>query len=146
MAPCAFSGMVRVCLQPSRNLTWLLAASHLAGAASLLWLSWPQLLTRLVLLLAGVSLVRGLRREAWLCSAASVVRLDLAGDGRLCVFRKSGRRQLGTVLPGSFVAPFLVLLRWRPERGGRSRYCIITRDAAQPSAHRMLRVLLRHPL
>ncbi|MHB8353392.1 MAG: protein YgfX [Burkholderiales bacterium] len=146
MTPVVFSGMIRLPLRSSRTLSWLLVASHLAAAASLLLLPWPRLLSWPILLLVGVLLVRGLRREAWRCSAHSVVRLDLAGGRRLCVFRKDGRRQLGTVLPDSFVAPDLVLLRWRPERGGRSRCCMIAADAAEPSAHRMLRVLLRHPL
>jgi len=127
-------------------LTLILIAGYLAAALSLLLLSWPRALDGFLLLLCGLFLVRGLRREAWLCSGQSVVRLDLSGEGRLCLFRKNGRRQRGVVLPGSFVAPWLVLLRWRPERGGPSRCCIIAGDAAAAPAHRMLRVLLRHPL
>ncbi len=138
--------MVRVCLGPSPTLACLLMASHLTGALSLLLLSWPRFPVWFLLLADAVLLVRGLRREAWLCCARSVVRLDVAGDGRLCVFMKNGRRALGTVLPGSFVAPALIILRWRPQRGGRSRCAIVAGDAADPCAHRMLRVLLRHPL
>ncbi len=96
-------------------------------------------------MIAG-SLVRGLRGEAWRSSAATVIRLDFEGGGRLCVFRNNGQRQQGIVLPGSFVAPFLVILRWRAERGGRRHYTVIARDATDPLAYRMLRVLLRHPL
>ncbi len=146
MTSIAFIGMVRVSLGPSRLLAGLLLASHLTGGFSLLLLSWPRLWAWPLLLLSGVLLVQGLRQEAWLCSAQSIVRLDLAGDGRVCIFRKNGRRALGAVLPGCFVAPVLVILRWRPEQGGRPRYCIVARDATDPTAHRMLRVLLRHPL
>jgi hypothetical protein len=146
MASIAFGGMVRVRLRPSRALASLLVVSHLTAGLCLLLLSWPRLWVWFFLLLWGVLLVRGLRREAWLCSGHSVVRLDVAGDGRVCVFRKNGRRTRGTVLPGSFVAPALVILRWRPERGGRPRCCVVAGDAADPAAHRMLRVLLRHPL
>ncbi len=141
-----FGGMVRVRLRPSRTLGGILVASHLAGASSLLLLSWPRPLCWAALVLIGVSLVRNLRREAWLCSAVSVVRLDLEGGGHLCIFRKNGRRQRGSVQPGSFVAPYLAIVRWRLERGGPVRCCIVARDAAEPSAHRILRVLLRHPL
>lgn|SRR5487761_2783126 len=146
MVPAAFHGMVRVPLRPSRTLAGLWVASHFAAAISLLLLPWSRFVSGPLLLLVGVSLVRGLRCGAWLCSGASVVRLDLSGEGRLCLFRNNGRRQLGVVLPGSFVTPALVILRWRPERGGRARCCIIAGDAAEPPVHRMLRVLLRHPL
>lgn len=146
MVPCAFSGMVRVGLQPSRSLGLLLGASHFAAASSLLLLSWPRPLCWMVLASIGGSLVLGLRREAWRCSRSTIIRLDLEGGGRLCVFQKNGRRRQGIVMPGSFVAPFLVILRWRPERGGRRHYTVIARDAADPAAYRMLRVLLRHPL
>jgi hypothetical protein len=142
----AFSGTVRVRLEPSLTLVGLMVVSHLTGALSLLLLPWPRILVWTFLLLNAVLLVRGLRREAWLCSGHSVMRLDVAGDGRLCVFRKNGRRALGRVLPGSFVAPRLVILRWRPERGGSPRCCIVAGDATDPITHRMLRVLLRHPL
>lgn len=146
MDKAGFSGVVRLRHGSSRLLATTLIAGHMAGAVGLLFLKWDAVWLRLVLLGLGISLVLGLRREAWRCAMGSVTQLVVHGGGRLLLVRRDGRRVEGALVPGSFVAPFLVILRWRPPDGGRTRHVTVAADGTDARGHRLLRVLLRHPL
>lgn len=141
-----FVGAVRLRLGPSRLLAATLIVGHLGAAVCLPLLKWGSIRSGLALLAIGVSLVSGLRREAWRCTVATVTRVQVDGRGQLLLTRRNGRRIRGRLLPGSFVAPFLVILRWRPETGGRTRHTAVAADGTDEVSHRLLRVLLRHPL
>ncbi|MDE2343966.1 MAG: hypothetical protein KGL63_11370 [Betaproteobacteria bacterium] len=141
-----FSGEVRLHHGSSRTLAAALIAGHMTGASGLLFLKWDAAWLRLVLLGLGVSLVLGLRREAWRCAPCAVTQLSVHGGGRMLLVRRDGRRIEGVLMPGSFVAPFLVIMRWRQPHGGRIRHVTVAADATDVREHRLLRVLLRHPL
>ncbi|MDE2624631.1 MAG: hypothetical protein KGM40_04355 [Betaproteobacteria bacterium] len=141
-----FSGVVRLQHGPSRLLAATLIAGHMVGAAGLLLLKWDAAWLRLVLLALGLSLILGLRREAWRCAMGSVTQLVVHGGGRVLLVRRDGRRIEGVLVSGSFVAPFLIILRWRPPAGGRIRHVTVAADGTDAQGHRLLRVLLRHPL
>jgi len=49
----------------------------------------------------------------------------------------------GKVRDGSFVAPWLVVVRWRPEGGWRDRSLLVAPDMLGADDFRRLRVLLR---
>jgi len=141
-----FPGMVRITLAQSRLLTVLLLAAHGFCAAGLLLWPGPSGLRQGLLILVLVALLRALRHEAWRQSPQAVTRVDLEGGGRLRLITRNGQRSLGVLLPGSFVAPYGVILRYRLVSGGTVRYCVVARDATHPDCNRILRVLLRHPL
>ena len=68
--------------------------------------------------------------------AARVVRIDL--ERMVEVEGVAGR-----VRDGSFVAPWLVVVRWRPERAWRDRSLLVAPDMLGADDFRRLRVLLR---
>ena len=104
-------------------MTWLMRASLFAAVAAL----GLEALERVVL-------VRGARAAR----ALAVQR-----DGRIEVESASGVRAAGTLRPGSFVAPWLVVVRWRPENRRRDRTVLVLPDMVAAGDLRRLRVLLR---
>ncbi len=94
----------------------------------------------------GVSLVLSWRRHAWRCSRQAITRVDVGQGGEVCVFLACGERKRGRICRGSFVAPFLVIFYWQEEGRGLIQCCLVPRDAVPTAEHRLLRVLLRHPL
>lgn len=106
----------------------------------------PVWLRQGLLILIFVALLRALRHEAWRQSPQAITCVDLEGGGRLRLITRNGQRSLGVLLAGSFVAPYGVILRYRPVSGGVTRYCVVARDATHSDCNRILRVLLRHPL
>lgn len=64
--------------------------------------------------------------------------LQVGGDGQIRVDGVPG-----LVVAGSFVAPWLTALRWRPTRGWRDHGLLILPDMLEPEDFRRLRVLLR---
>jgi hypothetical protein len=76
-------------------------------------------------------------------SIAGVRTLHLGGDGVVVIESRDGSRRTGAVRDGSFVAPWLTIVRWRPNAGRFDRTVLILPGMLRPEAHRMLRVLLR---
>jgi toxin CptA len=68
------------------------------------------------------------------------IRVD--GEGVIAVVTAQGERT-GVVRDGSFVAPWLTIVRWRPEGARWDRTVAIFPDTANADARRRLRVLLR---
>jgi hypothetical protein len=68
----------------------------------------------------------------------------VAGDGGVRVTLRSGEPCEGRLEPGSFVAPWLTLVRWRPAGARFDRTVLVAPAMAQPEAFRRLRVRLRH--
>ncbi len=111
------------------------------------WLMpWPFWVIKTSMGWFGVSLILSWRKQAWRCSRHAVTRIDLGRGGEVCVFLADGARKRGRICHGNFVAPFLVILYWQEEGRGRVHYCLVPGDAVLSAEHRLLRVLLRHPL
>jgi len=72
---------------------------------------------------------------------ARFVLLDRSGA--VGVVDAAGRWRTGLVRAGSFVAPWLTILRWRPEGARFDRTILILPDMIDREAFRRLRVLLR---
>jgi hypothetical protein len=90
----------------------------------------------------GLAALLALRRHA-LATPRRVVRLSVDLAGRVEVERADGSRAAGRLQPGSFVAPFLTIVRWRPEGARLSRALLLAPDAVPAAGFRRLRVLLR---
>jgi len=82
-------------------------------------------------------MVRALR------ALGGVAALRLARDGTIQVQRRDGRVLEGAVRPGSFVAPWLTVVRWRPAGGRLDRTLVLLPDAAGSREMRNIRVILR---
>jgi len=99
----------------------LVAAIPLAHAAKLAAVGW-----------IGVHALVALRR----LRTRSSVELDSSGAVRI-----DGRE--GQLRGGAFVAPWLTVLRWRPEGAWKDRSLLVAPDMLGADEFRRLRVLLR---
>ena len=93
-------------------------------------------------LLAAVA-VESLERVVRLRGPRAIRRFQVQRDGSIEVETASGARLEGRVRPGSFVAPWLVIVLWRPPGSLRDRTILVLPDMAPAEALRRLRVLLR---
>ncbi len=69
--------------------------------------------------------------------------LSVRGSGEIDVTRPGGRRRSGVLRAGSFVAPWLTLVLWRPRGSRFDRAVVILPDMLGEAEFRRLRVLLR---
>jgi toxin CptA len=122
--------------QPSRQLRALVAAMSVLALGAIALASLPSAVR---LVLAGVllaSVVAGLHRLR-----QPLPRLRLAANGQILIGLGDDRRAT-EVLPSSFVAPALCVLRLRTD-DGRIYSLTLLPDSADADALRRLRVSLR---
>ncbi len=134
---------VDIALGPSpRTGAWVTALAAAALVATLeAQLPWAAKAAIAVAL--GVAAVRSVRREAWREGAGAVRRLAVDLAGRVEVEHADGRPDRGRLADGSFVAPWLTVVRWVPEGARFSRAIAIVPDAVEGSEFRRLRILLK---
>ena len=99
-------------------------------------------------LAAGLALALGTFTDPYALHALRVapgcaVRLRLHRTGELDVLRRDGTWRSGRVRAGSFVAPWLTIVRWRPDGTRRDHTVLLLPDMAADDALRRLRVVLR---
>ena len=83
-------------------------------------------------------------RRVALCRGRRAVRvLVVRRSGELAVRDAKGAWRHGALRDGSFVAPWLTLVRWRPEAGRFDRTVLILPGMTGAGEFRRLRVLLR---
>ena len=80
--------------------------------------------------------------RAWRALGA-VSHLVLARDGAVRVEMRDGRTFEGMVRAGSFAAPWLTVVRWRPAGRRWDRTLLLLPDAAGSAEMRNIRVILR---
>ena len=138
-----YSETVESDLRPSRQALVGIAA---AGLATLVIVARTPLGPALQVLLA-IAVILGSIEAGWRIAAhrgpwgACGVRLDRTHA--IEVLDATGRRRSGLVQDGSFVAPWLTIIRWRPEGARFDRTILILPDMIDAEAFRRLRVLLR---
>jgi hypothetical protein len=95
---------------------------------------------------AAISLavaVASLRAVRAFRGGRAVHRLVTDLSGRMEVTHAEGPIEAGRLAQGSFVAPFLTIVRWHPDGARFSRAVVIFPDAIAKEDFRRLRVLLR---
>ena len=137
---------MRVTLDLGRSLELaaLMVFLHALALATVLTAPLHPALALGAALVLLVSLVAVLRNDCLRAGPRAVVRVQVAADGTLALVDASGTRCAGEVLPGSYVVPWIVVLRFRLEGRRRAGTLAIVRDAAAPDGLRRLRILLRH--
>jgi hypothetical protein len=75
--------------------------------------------------------------------SARVKRIRFDGLRRIEIGDRDGGRRAGVIRDGGFVAPWLVILLWRPDGRRLSRTLVIFPDMADAETLRRARVLLR---
>ncbi len=130
-------------LQYSRGAAAFIAA---AGAASLAVLCATPLALG-VAILAGTAVacatLEALHRVALLHGPRGVRALRLRRDGAIVVRHGDGSSAKGRVRPGSFVASWLTIVRWRAEGERRDRTFLLLPGMADGETLRKIRVILR---
>jgi hypothetical protein len=134
---------VDITLGPSRQAGAWIAAVGLLGSASALASDAPLALrVGACVLLAGAA-VHAARTHAWRRGRGAVRGFTVSLDGRIEASRADGRWIAGRIVPGSFVAPWLVVVRWVPDGAWLARTIPVFPDMAGGEERRRLRVLLR---
>jgi hypothetical protein len=133
----------RVVISPRRSRRaqgWVITVAAAALAATLAAdVAGPAKLAVAVAL--GTAALRAVRRHAGRADAVHRLAVDLAG--RVEVEQADGRLARGRLAQGSFVAPWLTVVRWVPEGARFARVVTIVPDAVDAGAFRRLRILLR---
>lgn len=127
-----YSERVETLLGRSRQAEGFVAA----GAVATLALAWATPVAW-ELQLAAIAWVGACARAA-LGRLRAVDRLAVDRSGEVVVGGVSGRLR-----PGSFVAPWLTVVRWRPLGAWLDRTVLVVPDMLAPDDFRRLRVLLR---
>lgn len=132
----------RVSVRPSLRLFAAVGTGH--GAAVLAVLLAPvSLPLRLpLLLLCAASLAASLRQVVFLTAPDAVVGLAVDDQAGAVVQRRDGRSQHGRVLPSSFVAAPLTIVRLRLVGEWLPRSVVLVGGNCDPDAWRRLRVAL----
>ncbi len=137
----AFQAPIRLKLRSSRWLTIGLLTTHFGAMGILIPLDlalWAKLVA--VFVLTG-SLIHSLRQYVLRFSPSSLEELQLNADGEWLLTNAQGETHLAELLPGAFVHPWLIALRFKVE--GRTQPVVLLPDQADPDTLRRLRVRLR---
>jgi toxin CptA len=134
---------VDIVLGASRRLeAWVTAVAAASLMAGLL-ANLPGVARAALACVLAIAAVRAARREAFREGAGAVRRMSVDLAGRVEVEGADGRVRAGRLTDDSFVAPWLTVVRWRPDGARFSRAIVIVPDAVEPGPFRRLRILLR---
>jgi len=130
-------------LGPSRRAGAWITAVTAAALVAILAAGLPgPAKAALACALVGAA-VRAARLHAGQEGAGAVRRITVDLAGRVVVEQADGRIATGALAEGSFVAPWLTVVRWVPEGARLFRAITIVPDAVEAGAFRRLRILLR---
>ncbi len=132
-----------IALSKSLLLMRLLIAVHALSFLVLCMLPFPLWARAIFALLLGPSLWFYLRRDAFKLMRQSTVAIKWLSETTLEVHYQSGASVTATLQPGSFVAPYLTTLVYRPEAARFNRFLIVLPDMLDANSFRELRVHLR---
>ncbi len=91
----------------------------------------------------GAAMLDACRTVARHGGARGVRALRVTRNRHVRVEHGDGRRAAGTLRDGCFVAPWLTIVRWRPEGARFDRTIVVLPDMMPPEEFRKLRVLLK---
>lgn len=103
----------------------------------------PRALAAAIAFLVVALGLEAMQRVALLRGPYAVRALRMQRNGEIEVECASGARHEGHIAPGCFVAPWLVVVRWRRSGARRDATVLLLPDMAPADALRRLRVLLR---
>ena len=127
-----YNERVGATLARSRAAEAIVAASTLATAVLVAWLPVDAEWRALALAWVAASALRALR------ALRAGIRMDVCREGRVEI----GGRE-GALREGSFVAPWLTVVRWRPHGAWLDRSLLVVPGMLGADDFRRLRVLLK---
>jgi toxin CptA len=134
---------VRLDLQPSARLTWVLAVAALAACAAIYVLpfaGWIKLASMLSIVAATAFHIA---RDAQLRLRSSILAIEVGSDGTLRYLTRAAGWRDAMVRGDSFVTPSLTVLVLATQDRHFPRYAILVSDSGNPEMFRRLRVWLR---
>ena len=129
-------------LAPSRRGAWMIAGAALATLAVIATTPGLDGLRVLAATWIACGALEAIHSRALLRGARAVHALRIRGES-IEVVDARGRLRAGSVRPGSFVAPWLTIVRWRPHGAWWDRSIPILPGMAGEEALRRLRVVLK---
>jgi len=133
----------RVRFARSRIAAVFIVLSGGATLALLLAIALPPLAKCAVVAWVGVAMLDAYRTVAEKSGGRGVRELWVGGARSIEVVDAAGRLWEGEVRDGSFVAPWLTVIRWRPAGARFDRTIVVLPDMLARESFRRLRVLLR---
>jgi toxin CptA len=134
-----------ISLKPSRWAAWIVALASLATVV--LIAATPGVLALRILAATWIACaaLEALHSRALLRGRCAARAVSLARGGEIAVRDALGCWRAGSLREGSFVAPWLTVIRWRPAGARFDRAVPILPDMLSPDEFRRLRVMLRWP-
>lgn len=133
---------IRLDLQPSARLTWILLVAVTAACGAIfvlplaLWVKLPIMLA----IIAAAAFHIG--RDAQLRLRSSILALEVGGDGTLRYLTRAAGWKEAVVRGDSLVMPTLTVLVLATEERWFPRYAVLFSDSGNPEMFRRLRVWL----
>lgn len=135
--------MLSITLRPSYLLALLLVAMH-ALALTSAWLVPLALAAKIgTAVPLTASLALSLQRHVWRAGKRSVRAIRLNGECDISLQGKDGVWLEITLLPSSFISPYLTVLNLSLEGESMARHVVLLPDAIDKEQFRQLRVWLR---
>ena len=129
-------------LLPSRTLAIILLFVYSVTALALFALALPLWAVVPTLLLLLSSLLLHVRRDAWLSTPFSPIKLAFEGEEVVLTIR-NGEQLNGKLLQHSLITPFLTILNVLPHGAFTARSIVILPDSMDSESFRQLRVWLK---
>ena len=132
-----------ISLRPSQFAAWGVAVASLATLA--LVVATPGALRHRILFATWIACaaLEALHSRALLRGGRAARVVSLAPGGAIAVRDALGRWRAGDLRAGSFVAPWLTVIRWRPDGARFDRTIPILPDMLSQEDFRRVRVMLR---
>jgi len=134
---------VELALAPSRSGVWIAAAMALSTFAVLFATPGPPLPRTLAAAAVAWAALDAAHRIALHHGRRGACRLIVTMAGEIHIANRFGEWRIGVVRQGSFVAPWLTIIRWRAPAHRFDRTVLILPDMTAEDSFRRLRVLLR---
>lgn len=133
---------LRLELHPSLWLAGLLLFVHGGALVLLAFLPIPRWVTLLLVCAVAASFVATLTFHALLGGRRAVVQLLWNTEGDWTLITVAGKALEARLLPGSYVMPYLTVLKFKVEGRRLPRFVVLTGDALDVEGFRCLRVRL----
>lgn len=134
---------VRIELRPSRIAGAFVVVTHLATALLIAWLPIAASVRALAAIVVGAHCVWAVRSTASRVLRSSIVSAELAGDRRVTLVRRDGRRIGGRALADSYVGERVATLVVRRDGSWRRDALWLLPDMVAKEDLRRFRVQLR---
>ena len=134
---------IAVVLAPSRRAAACIVLACFATLAIVALTPVDIVVRAPALAWAGIASAGALRRIAWHRGKRAVRAFRIAGGAEIEVEDGEGGTLAGEVRPGSFVAPWLTIVRWQARGSVFARGILLLPDMLDAESFRALRVMLR---